>query len=44
LRNVSIFSLDPENEDRLDDLVPNPVVLENGSGVVAVAEQTRTLF
>jgi len=42
LRNVSIFSLDPENAGRQEDLVPNPVVLEDGSGVVQVLDALKT--
>jgi len=42
LRNVSIFSLDPENAGHQEDLVPNPVVLEDGSGVVQVLDSLKT--
>jgi AAA15 family ATPase/GTPase len=42
LRNVSIFSLDPENAGRQEDLVPNPIVLEDGSGVVQVLDALKT--
>jgi predicted ATPase len=42
LKNVSIFSLDPENAGRQEDLVPNPVVLEDGSGVVQVLDALKT--
>ncbi len=42
LRNVSIFSLNPENAGRQEDLVSNPVVLEEGSGVVQVLDALKT--
>jgi len=42
LRNVSIFSLDPQNAGRQEDLVSNPVVLEDGSGVVQVLDALKT--
>jgi predicted ATPase len=42
LRNVSIFSLDPKNAGLQEDLVPNPVVLEDGSGVVQVLDSLKT--
>ncbi|KPA19069.1 chromosome segregation protein SMC [Candidatus Magnetomorum sp. HK-1] len=42
LRNVSIFSLDPENAGRQEDLVSNPFVLEDGSGVVQVLDALKT--
>ncbi|MCP4109810.1 MAG: ATP-binding protein [Desulfobacteraceae bacterium] len=42
MKNVSIFSLNPLNAGQSENLVTNPVVHEDGSGVVQVLDSLKT--
>ncbi len=42
IRNVSIFSLNPLNAGQSEKLVTNPVIHEDGSGVVQVLDSLKT--
>jgi len=42
LINISVFSLNPENAGKEESLTTNPVVREDGSGVVQVIDSLKT--